>query len=586
MFKTLYTHLRYKITPPSFNAKNRLFIERDSVKRKIMNNLGLTFRNGKWTDYARHNTNLNFRAYWKGFFWTILVVLILFFWTYHVPPLTLVKMLPSWIGYSIWVISDYFDYVSLFIVWLSFAVWDLIRRAIFRLIFNNINVKDPIRPQDDGYQKYLEYQAEVEDMKDSLRVTKKTSSSLWQGWESFCNQWVERAQLQTPYLSETRLDFTLHRLFYLNYILDLFKPSPRITLSNSPLAYSQSTLINEKIFKLASNRTSPQIADSSTLSDKWTAPFLHPLNLDFERSSKMVRNELSWESHLKSSNMFLNIPSIGSLWSDSISLRLADRWLKKYSMLHRHSISHMSLISQVKRNLRQNTFNVSSRDWNLWSSETWSSATSEHLLKQLNARNGSFNYWDFSNNSLSYQNFGSTISYLYNYPLTNSLSYLETSAFFSLHRLFYFTTLESNRRRVIVDARSQDNSSDYNLSIPVDAFYALSPLLSIAQWSHQKVNKEGNINDFENIEGNLKALSLFGDIFGSQISLEKGNFLNQSYPTSEKVIYSFFDSHNLYLILDIYRLGYTPVIFPNSLNLLPYNDTIGEFKPFIKKWDL
>ena len=55
LFSRVYNWIKYKTLPPSVLFLNRLFVERDSKHRCVLSNLGLTFRNSKWSMYARTN---------------------------------------------------------------------------------------------------------------------------------------------------------------------------------------------------------------------------------------------------------------------------------------------------------------------------------------------------------------------------------------------------------------------------------------------------------------------------------------------------------------------------------------------------
>ena len=74
LFSLVYTWIKYKMSPPSIVALNRLFVERDSKHRRITSNLGLTFRNSKWSGYARTNINLDAK---NDFIWSLTKVLAL-----------------------------------------------------------------------------------------------------------------------------------------------------------------------------------------------------------------------------------------------------------------------------------------------------------------------------------------------------------------------------------------------------------------------------------------------------------------------------------------------------------------------------
>lgn len=62
MFQRLFNWIKFKTLPPSVLFKNRLFLERDSKTRRITHNLGLTFRNSKWTPYARYDIQQNLKG--------------------------------------------------------------------------------------------------------------------------------------------------------------------------------------------------------------------------------------------------------------------------------------------------------------------------------------------------------------------------------------------------------------------------------------------------------------------------------------------------------------------------------------------
>jgi len=49
-------------TPSSFDARNRVFLERNLKARRITAAMGVTFRNSKWTDLSYLNVNKLFEA--------------------------------------------------------------------------------------------------------------------------------------------------------------------------------------------------------------------------------------------------------------------------------------------------------------------------------------------------------------------------------------------------------------------------------------------------------------------------------------------------------------------------------------------
>ena len=83
IFRRLYNWLKLKMLPPSISFKNRLYIERDSKTRRITSNLGLTFRNSKWTNYNRTDINLNIKFSWSKSFFIFLTLVALVFWVFN-----------------------------------------------------------------------------------------------------------------------------------------------------------------------------------------------------------------------------------------------------------------------------------------------------------------------------------------------------------------------------------------------------------------------------------------------------------------------------------------------------------------------
>ena len=62
LFSKIFNWVKYKTLPPSILFSNRLFVERDSKHRRVTSNLGLTFRNSKWSTYARSNINIGHQS--------------------------------------------------------------------------------------------------------------------------------------------------------------------------------------------------------------------------------------------------------------------------------------------------------------------------------------------------------------------------------------------------------------------------------------------------------------------------------------------------------------------------------------------
>nr|AEV66645.1 ccmF_ii [Oxytricha trifallax] len=142
LFFKLYNWLKYKTLPSSFLFKNRLFIERDSKHRKIMNNFGLVFRNSKWSDYANNNVTLDFKnIYFKWFFIFVLILIFLYLSFY-------LKFFNNFFFNSLtfffWFAIDSLDYYLSFFLWSFTSFFSVVFSKIYFFInnTNQTNFKD------------------------------------------------------------------------------------------------------------------------------------------------------------------------------------------------------------------------------------------------------------------------------------------------------------------------------------------------------------------------------------------------------------------------------------------------------------
>lgn len=127
-FKQFYTWIKYKTLPPSFLAKNRFFVERDSKKLRVFNNIGLTFRNERWTNWETSHVDWTWvdlfiliMRYVGGF---VFGLLVWYFWFDFFSELPLFNK----VAYKLWGAYDFFNYYSLYLVWILLLmrsfIWD------------------------------------------------------------------------------------------------------------------------------------------------------------------------------------------------------------------------------------------------------------------------------------------------------------------------------------------------------------------------------------------------------------------------------------------------------------------------------
>jgi len=128
LFKHFYTWIKYKTLPPSFLFKNRLFVERDSKKTRILNNVGLTFRNEKWTNWE--SSHLDWKWVESALLWSQYVlsfVFIFFMWKFYSAHFFSTPAFNS-VAFKFWVGYDFVNYYTLYAVWILILmrsfIWD------------------------------------------------------------------------------------------------------------------------------------------------------------------------------------------------------------------------------------------------------------------------------------------------------------------------------------------------------------------------------------------------------------------------------------------------------------------------------
>jgi len=112
----LYNWIKYKTLPPSILFKNRLYVERDSKFRRITNNLGLTFRNVKWTNYEMNNLHLKFFSSYYIIIVFVITVSFIFFTYFNLAYYTTSTVFNG-VAFVLWSGIDLVDYYIDFIIW-------------------------------------------------------------------------------------------------------------------------------------------------------------------------------------------------------------------------------------------------------------------------------------------------------------------------------------------------------------------------------------------------------------------------------------------------------------------------------------
>lgn len=97
LFQKLYNWIKYKTLPPSTIFRGRLLFERDAKYRRIVANIGLTYRNLKWTFYSRPNLMRSSLNFLKTLVVLLLLILIIPF-VLTITGLANYYLFPNWLG--------------------------------------------------------------------------------------------------------------------------------------------------------------------------------------------------------------------------------------------------------------------------------------------------------------------------------------------------------------------------------------------------------------------------------------------------------------------------------------------------------
>ena len=448
MLTRLYNWIKYKTLPPSVNFKNRLFIERDNKQRRIVSNLGWTFRNSKWSDYQRYNVSLSTLTSLKTvpkvlllltFFLLLLFSATKYFWAGNT----------SSSFYTIlWFIGDttvYAKLASLSLLILSFQTWIESQYVAFiKNIFPNSSQRLKSETQ----------------RKCSSNFSKSVNKELLYQW-ALTNSFNNENVLKSLYRNSDHKSFDMRSLLY----VDIFNSS-RIW-SNVKLSTSIPVLNTTDLKLVTSNSFEKLIVglrrESYYNSDLLSSLSQRPLNTLYDWTLNSVSVEALRDSNLFFVKGIFNSPitslndlvinsasevNKSNVWlypimKDQLSWAKTSRWLYKYNILHRRNIltTHKNTLS--KRLLGSGFYDTSLTQGNITIQSVKSSNLNWQNLVSFLHKSA---YGNFFGNSFSGVNSGLTSSRWIDLNSSNLLSWVEDSLFWASKRFYMFNTLGVNRR--------------------------------------------------------------------------------------------------------------------------------------------
>ena len=478
IFKRLYNWIKFKTLPPSVLFKNRLYIERDSKTRRITSNLGLTFRNSKWTNYSRTDINLNLKTQFFNSLSVIVFLLVVFFWLTNGSTLYNTDLINNDFLFFIWYLKDIclyycFSLVTLFTFLLTFLI-EKCYTSFSGLIFTKhlqsktlTSSQTPTIPS--NHYKYIYY---------NWLLQSKTS---WDNSHHHLFKSLDQSKNDPNYLT---------LLFQINNCLSRLDTNLLDTtrLASSPTFFTLkanfTTLLKQRNFQ-----TSVESAFTPSLSVlnsrfHWNlSTLLTVLNtsskevLNFHDSFYITSlNFMELNNSLLFNNYFTNLNASVVNQLDTLK---SHKFLYNYSFLHRKILKDSHKLTMVKRLITSGFYDSTLVTKNLWASDFFNKVTSPHNLLEgelkLLYKNLYHNTF-FTNYLMDSNKVNKTLTEL------NLFSFYEVSYFWFLKRFYLFNNLTTNSFNYPLSARESSHSTQ---SIDSSThFYKLTSMLK----SHTLVN--------------------------------------------------------------------------------------------------
>lgn len=449
IFKKLYNWAKYKTLPPSILFKNRLYIERDSKTRRITSNLGLTFRNSKWSNYARTDINLNLKENWVKSVLLIISILLFFIFICYLGSNYIPEPLSNELYYAYFYIKDLIIYLNFMLGVIIIGIISRLIEQFYKLSFLSLFVK----------------KEEESSSKSSLTWTLPiiVHKNLYYNWLIKTNtDWSKQnVKLFSINFFNYKPMSEFKNNFSNNYNLDKF--SWNLPDKNLYPTYSEFPGLVENYFlkQLASQNEeylNEQINSSLFWINKrfsWNLSNIIELlnNKNKENLNTSFNYYLQNINFMQFNNFFKtssNLVIFNDILENQLSTIKSQKFLYNYSILHRKSIKDAHKLTMVKTLLTSGFYDSTLLENNLWASDFFNKVSKPHDLIESELK-------------LLYKNFFNE-SYSFNYLLGNEvnnktliklnlLSFYETSYFWFLKRFYLFNNLNTNNFKFTLDSQ-------------------------------------------------------------------------------------------------------------------------------------
>lgn len=517
LFQRLYNWIKYKTLPSSFLFKNRLFIERDSKHRRIFSNFGLNFRGSKWSTYDTYNIKSKSKISFSKYLNTLLIFSIICIFIFNYSKFYMTLNFFNNIAFFVWILIDSFDYYFSFLVWIITSLLSVFFNAVYSyFFFNNFSKRKDSRNF-----------SSVVEKKFSANPGYLSSSKEDLNWVFY--SWVTNSNsAQKPLLLESLFDTNVNKNWWLKFYdffpalygsifsLNQVSRSTNVNFSHNPvsdkktvfqffnnergiLPYSDSIIY---YYLTKNQKPSVNFFNFIEFSNQWG---IKDLSFSNNENSFLLKNRnglfvLDNLNYLKFNHMFSNFNEFWSLnffIKNQIDGAKLNRWLYKYSTLHRKILKTSHKITMSKKLINTGFYENNLFNKNIWSAENISKFSNNNAIFNLvnlsyqNKFNSDTFYSKFNYSGLNNSNGKTKISFL---------SFYENSYFWFLKRNYLLNNLSSNF--ILSGLKKNENLSNHllskeiNESILLDYYSSVSNLLASDINSISAVAKENFYSSF------------------------------------------------------------------------------------------
>jgi len=577
LFQRIFNWIKYKTLPASFLFRNRLYVERDSKHKKIFSNFGSHFKGSKWSFYTSYSIKTLFKIKYVKFAIKALIYLFIFLVFFFYNKYYIKMPLFNSFIYLIWACADCSHYYITFVSWWIFVGVIKFFNFIYSLcVFNNFSKKkntsflnrpfsDFDLPEESIYKKKFISKEDVNYYSNLWVNVTKTPAKLPVVENLFNNEannhrWAQKYNLFNSMYSFTsftdkvssgivsyRVNRKLNKILSENcsgsYLkLDQYIAQTDFYTSHLSLCF-MFFFKRETYFETASKKF-----NSTRLLDQKNNWNLYSILKEQEKTTFLKKSKIGsffFKQHTQK-EILDYVMNGDDLKTIEVNVKSAlqgskfQRWLYRYSILHRKSLKFTNKILAGKKNFVQASFNE-----DLYGNNLWKNFSKLQQYKFFLSNTAS----DTKSRENSV-NLGSAVKEKYTEQNARSSTFYESSYLWLIKRFYFFNSSKSNKLTSKFATSSVDNSrslNDKNNSLKT-YLYLLNllnkPSVTASAMYSLDENHESNAAYLDNISFLMQANQTLKDIYVPssestllnseliKISLIGYNATNESSPAS------------------------------------------------------